>query len=358
MKIISVEGLRPGMKVGRDLFGPNGTILLRKGVVLSEAIIQSIVRLKYASVYISDELDNDQAVHDAEVISEEKRHATIHIIKDFCSQSLTGAKFAQNTGLDVSSVVRAAKDIVEQVMSNPNAVISLVDLKNYDDYTFQHSVSVCLLTVLIGRRMRLAVSNLEDLALGALLHDVGKMALPLPVLNKAGRLTTDEFELIKTHPRAGFDMLAGNRYMSAHSKAVVLQHQEKFNGSGYPKGLAGTEIHLNGRIGAIADVFDACTSDRPYRKRMMPHRALQIIKESSGTHFDPDVVDVFLRIVTPYPLGTRLLLSTGQTVAVINVNAACMDRPMVQVIAADGSAGDVFDLLSAPQIQIEQVLED
>ncbi|MGE5707255.1 MAG: HD-GYP domain-containing protein [Bacteroidota bacterium] len=354
MKIISVDSIQPGMQIARDLYGPNGVVLLKRGVSLTDAMIRSISRLNYSSVYIQDGADDEESLVEAEVIAESKRQETVQIIRQFCETSLKSSKFSSSTGLDVTSVMRAAKDIVQSVMSNPNAVISLIDLKSFDDYTFQHSVSVCMLSVVVGRRLRLPIANLEDLALGAMLHDLGKVTLPLDVLNKPGKLTSTEFDLIKTHPRAGFELLSGNRFISAHAKAVVLQHQEKFNGQGYPKGMSGQEIHLNGRIGALVDVYDALTSDRPYRPRMYPHKALQIIKEGSGTHFDPELVELFLTLVSPYPLGTRMVLNSGEEVAVVRVPPTQLDRPIVQVM---GGEPRLVDLSQRPDLQIERVLE-
>ncbi|HBN08091.1 MAG TPA: HD-GYP domain-containing protein [Cyanobacteria bacterium UBA8530] len=359
LKIIRVDSLKLGMQIARDLFGPNGIILLRRGVNLTEAMIRSISRLNYASIYISDGIGDDQSVIEAEVIPEAKRHEAVNIVKQFCAASSSN-KLSQNAGLDVSSVVKAAKDIVQSVMENPNAVISLIDLKSFDDYTFQHSVSTCLLAVVLGRRVRLPIGNLEDLALGTLLHDLGKMTLPLTILNKPGKLTLEEFELIKSHPRAGFDLLSSNRFISAHAKAVVLQHQEKFNGTGYPKGMSGKDIHINGRIGAVVDVYDALTSDRSYRPRILPHRALAILRDGSGSHFDSELVDTFLQMVTPYPIGTHLRLSSGEEAAVITVPRANIHQPIIQVIAdANGqpSADKRVIDLSSGEIQIQSVLE-
>ncbi|MGE5707811.1 MAG: HD-GYP domain-containing protein, partial [Bacteroidota bacterium] len=293
MKIIPIESLSAGMRLGRDLFGKNGVILLRRGVALTDSMIQSIRQLQYASIYVLDGIGDDVNLAEAELIQEDRRQTVIHVVKQTFIESLQSTKVSKNKGLDVNRIVAAAKEIVRTIMQNPGAVVALIDIKSFDEYTFQHSVNVCLLAVIIGKKLKLPTNNLEDLALGALLHDLGKMEIPSIILNKPGKLTEDEFDQVKNHPRAGFDATSGNPFISAHAKAVILQHHEKFNGTGYPKGLQGNNIHMNGRIVAVADVYDALTSDRPYRPRFLPHQALGMIQQGAGTQFDPNIVEAF-----------------------------------------------------------------
>ena len=154
--------------------------------------------------------------------------------------------------------------------------------------------------------------RLSILGLGLLLHDIGKLAIPLGILNKPGKLTPEEWEIMKTHPRAGVDILDGSRW-SPLVKSVVLRHHERWNGSGYPDGKSGTEIHQMARIAAVADVYDAITSERLYAPARPAHEGVRAIIEGSGTLFEPSVVEAFCRVVAPFPAGTEVELSDGRT---------------------------------------------
>ncbi|HBN09963.1 MAG TPA: hypothetical protein DD435_15415 [Cyanobacteria bacterium UBA8530] len=246
------------------------------------------------------------------------------------------------------------------ISENPEVSIRLVDLKSFDDRIFQHSVSVCILAVVLGKSLKQPLKNLEDLALGALLHDLGMMLLPPPIRKNQGKLTLAEMNLFKTHPREGFNLLGRFANISAQAKAFVLQHHERYNGSGYPKELSGIDIHLGARIGGLVDAYDDLVSDHPHRSRLLPHQALAVIKEGTGRLFDPDVAAHFLRIVSPYPIGSRLLLSSGEEVSVIRVAAGFLASPIVQVVSdAKGLKPDrtvLIDLASDPRFRIEKVL--
>jgi HD-GYP domain-containing protein (c-di-GMP phosphodiesterase class II) len=176
--------------------------------------------------------------------------------------------------------------------------------------------------------------------LGLLLHDIGKLAIPTEVLRKPGKLTPPEWQMMKTHPRAGFELLRGTP-VSPLVRAVVLRHHERWNGSGYPDGKLTTEIHEMARIAAVADVYDAITSERPYAPARGAHVGVREIVSSAGTLFDPYIVDVFSRLVAPYPPGVEVELTDGRRAIVASVPPGELDRPVVRVIDGPGAPHEI-----------------
>ncbi|NSW89854.1 MAG: HD-GYP domain-containing protein, partial [Firmicutes bacterium] len=211
-------------------------------------------------------------------------------------------------------------------------LVNIIDLKSYDDYTYSHSVNVTILSLSIGAVIGLSKNILFKLGMAALLHDIGKVFIPKEILNKNGRLNESEFEIVKTHPYKGYQILKENNSFSYYSSIGVLHHHEKYNGTGYPFELVGSEISLLGRIITVADVYDALTSDRPYRKAMFPSEAIEYIMGGGGTLFDSEIVKFFTKIVVPYPVGTSVLLSNNTTGIVVKNYSDCCMRPIIKVV--------------------------
>jgi HD-GYP domain-containing protein (c-di-GMP phosphodiesterase class II) len=267
--------------------------------------------------------------------------------------SAAGSALRNGSGMPaavVDSLAEVVSAMVVDLLESPDAALALDDLSSFDSYTHRHSIQVTVLGLLIARRGwstegwvdyrgRRRYDRLEDrlrkLGLGLLVHDVGKLAVPPEVLNKPGRLTDAEMAVMKTHPEAGAELLR-SADLSPLAVSVVRDHHERLDGSGYPDGIDGAKIQEFPRIAAVADVYDAVTSERVYKPAAPPHVGVAVIRNGSGDQFCPNVVRHFRAVVMPYPVGHEIMLPDGRTGVVAFADAADPDRPTVRVMGPAG----------------------
>jgi len=235
--------------------------------------------------------------------------------------------------IEVADVAPMVEEISASVARNPLALIGIARLKRKDEYTYMHSVAVCALMINFARTLELNEMLVRELGMAGLLHDLGKMAVPDPVLTKAGRLTDEEYAVVREHPQRGYDLLVRNEDAPAIAAEVVLHHHEKYDGTGYPHGLKGEEISLYARMGAICDVYDATTSNRPYKDGWAPAESIARMLEWEG-HFDPKLLDVFIRSIGIYPVGTLVRLRSNRLGLVVAENKREPTRPKVKAFYA------------------------
>lgn len=359
MRLIPIECIRENSLLGKSIYTPDGRCLLKAGLSLTNDTLKKIKEHKILSLYIIDDY-SDAVIED--IIKPELRHKSISVIKETfshieriaSSHKFTKKELSEYTRQEKSyfqSINKIAEELVENILQNRNVLLSLVDIRSMDNYTYAHSVNVAVISLVLGISLNLSKQNLTYLCIGALLHDVGKSFIPGEILQKTSELTPEEFQEIQKHPRYGYNFL--NRFfsLSSHVRLIVLQHHERYDGLGYPAGISRNSISYLARIVSIADVYDALTSDRPYKRAMCPSDSLEYLMSNSGTLFDHNMLDVFCKVIIPFPQGTIVNLSNGDIGVVEETIPSFPLRPIVKIVKSDqqnkvGSKINLIDTLS------------
>ncbi len=360
MRLVSTSRLPENACLARDVeHGAEGTVpLLRAGVSLSARYRSLLVDAGIHAVYIDDELGEGinvpQAVHHATRMEAGK--ALSKAFSDIRRTAHEPDSLPEKTVFALEDVV---SKIVEELAGAEDAAVALGDLRAADAFTFQHSIDVTVVGLLIARRLfrlngytdyrgqrswRRIDEHLTQLGLGLILHDIGKLAIPNEIIHKPGPLNDREWAVMKRHPEIGVDLLAGS-HIGALATCVVRSHHERWNGSGYPRGTIGTSIPQLARIAAVADVFDAITSERPYAAAAPQHVGVEAILEGDGTLYDSEVVEHFSKVVVPYPPGNEIVLADGRTGIVASVPTDHPHLPVVRLaVDGDGQPCAPFEL--------------
>jgi HD-GYP domain-containing protein (c-di-GMP phosphodiesterase class II) len=348
MRLVGLNRVGTGAVLARDvLTGRHGGVpLLTRGTRLDGRLLDALRRSGVNAVYVDDELGEGIEVPFA--VSEEIRVVASEGLErafDRVGQGLGPGVCAAMTNDEVAEFAAVAQLIADELAGCGDAVLAFQDLAAADEYTLQHSIDVTALGLLVGRRYLNREGwrdfrgrarfdghekRLVQLGLGLILHDIGKLLVPTGVLNKPDRLETEEWDLVRLHPQAGIDMLSPTS-VSPLARAVVRSHHERWDGSGYPDGASGSGIHQFARIAAVADVYDAVTSERSYSRAWSAQAGWQLIVEGAGTSFDPDVVAAFRCVVAPYPPGAEIVLDDGRRGVVSRVEPERLEQPLVRI---------------------------
>lgn len=336
---------QPGMRLGRSIFSDEGLVLLGEHMELTDAFLRRLDKFGIQFLYIEDPRTDDIRVKDR-VSQETRARAVAEVRTQFRRMMDDAMKRRSVNGLHLGRAFRSiVESILDDITSSRDSMLMLVNIHASDHYLFQHSVNVCIYTAILGQAYGYSRDELYTLSLGALLHDIGKTQLPAEVLLKPSSLTHEEFELMKTHAALGFRKLKDEPNVPLLSAHIALQHHERINGSGYPRGIAGDEIHEYARWVGIADSYDAMTTHRVYRNAMLPHEAMERLYAGAGTLYDQDKIELFRDKVAIYPLGMLVTLDNGATGVIVDVNALSPQRPVVRVLYDDeGQAVEPYEV--------------
>ncbi|WP_426348032.1 HD-GYP domain-containing protein [Alloiococcus sp. CFN-8] len=367
MRLVPLESIRDGCLLAKNIYDSQNRILLKEGAVLNSLTINKLREYNIFTLWVQDEYSDSEIVT---IIKPQLREKSIKVLKDTFKnidkfQSLwDGQSFFSPTQSSLckdaylTSVYKLSDELLDNIINNKNVMVSLVDIKSMDDCTYNHSINVALLSLVIGLGIQLPLRDLKDLCVGALIHDIGKVLIHRDIITKEGSLTSDEYTYVKKHTTKGFDYLRNVPSISTSVRLIALQHHERVDGLGYPGGLTRDEIHPLAKIVAVADVYDALTSHRPYRKALLPNEAMEYIMAHSGTIFDHNIVTVFSRVVVPYPSGTIVRLSNGDIGIVLDTPFYYPLRPDIRIIESkeENKIGKLVSLLKELSIVISDII--
>ena len=314
MRYINIEKVESGMVLAKEVFDDDGRVLLAANTILTKEYIIRLSIRGYQGVYIEDELS--RGIQIDEVISIELRNE--------------GAKAVKEGNID--SLKSIAKNIVSQLLEKDKSIsLDIKDLRTYDNYTYKHSVNVAVISTIIGIYLSYDEESLYELCLAALMHDIGKTKIDPGIINKPGRLSMMEYRIVQEHARYSYDILDENCLISARTKQAVLHHHENEDGTGYPDRLVGDEIPPYAKIIHVADVYDALTSKRPYKKPYALSEAIEYLMGGSNVLFDRNAVEAFLEAGPVYAKGIDVFMNNGEKAIVVS-NTSNPLRPIVRLV--------------------------
>lgn len=356
-EFISTLQLQPGMIIDQSITDATGRVMIRRNVYLDQYQIEYLMSRGIHGVYITDSISDESRLktdlRDKKVVipSATKKVIARERVEDPAKVEMTETVKARvnegiqylfkNTNADNFSgaAIQVSNDLSDAIMSNSAVAIDINTLKVSDEYTFKHSVDVAMISMIIGKKHGLNRDQIRQIGIAGLLHDMGKSKIDPAILNKPGKLTEEEFALMKRHPYDGYQILKERGGFSNAVLAGVLQHHEKINGSGYPMSLTQEKIHLFGRLIAVADIFDALITKRPYKDAFPMREAVEMIMSMTG-ELDISCINSFLGSVICYPVDSIVQLSNGQLCKVVSNEAMYPLRP--KVVAID--TGAIYDL--------------
>ena len=354
MQRISVGLLEPGMVAARNVRNAEGRVLVTSDVVLSDTMISSLQNSAIGSIYVRNPLFQD--IEAPEVVTDDSRMK--------CGMALQKvvAAYRKTKVLDVQPLKNVLADLVSEVILNRESMIHQLDMRTYHDYIYAHSVSTCILSLLIAVNMDYSEAKLVDLGVGALLHDLGMMMLPDSLLLKMGNLSPEESARVQLHPEEGFNILRTVQEISTTAAHISFQHHERVDGKGYPRNLTADKILDYAKVTAVADIFDALVSDRPYRKGMLPHEAYEVMMALADKYVDREILNIFLTHVAIYPVGSVVQLGNGQHGVVTKVLPKLQMRPCIRLLT-DGQGQllarqEDIDLTEHLTLMITKILKE
>ena len=338
MRYLPTSKLTPGMALGQDIYDGEGRLLLAKHLLLSAEYISDLEFLGFPGIYIDDEFT--QGIEIQQILNPQVKSQALKVVHDFFTIDFEAAEYDANE----IKLRKTVEHVVENILSNGDIMCNVLDIKNYDDYIYYHSVNVGILSAMIGARYGMTEDQLYQLTTAAVLHDIGKRFIDKDILNSKTELTDEQKETLHEHPKLGSDFLKNNFHFPVIVYTSVLQHHEAYNGDGYPLHRNGEEIPIYARIIKMAEAYDSLTSRQPNREAYSPSDAVEYLMSESGREFDPFLVDIFLGKIAVYPVGCEVVLSDGRHAIVAQNFERFLLRPLVKVV----DTGEMLNLKEDP----------
>ncbi len=324
MRRVYVDNLKGTEILAKPIYTKSDTILLSKGVNVKLSYIDKLKDLGIDYLYIEDAISEGIQIDD--YINEKTRNECKSEVKSILERYSTSGK------VELDSITQVAKNVIDDILSNKDVIVNISDMRREDEYTYAHSVSVCSLSVLTAIKRGYTTDKAKDLAIGALLHDLGKVLIPDHILNKTTDLTSQETEILKQHVIHGYEAVKGEKWLGAISKVVILTHHERLDGSGYPFGWTGDKIHDSAKIVAVCDVFDSMTNKKTENGTYKIYEVIEYLTAMKGVLFDEEIVNTFTQYIAVYPSGTGVIINNGDKCIVMRQNQGLPTRPVVRTL--------------------------
>ncbi|GAB6151065.1 MULTISPECIES: HD-GYP domain-containing protein [Clostridium] len=326
MRKISISQIKDGQILAKPIYDASGRLLLSKGTKLKPGYKMRLTNIGLFSVFIDDEFSKD--IQMDEIISEQTREETKAVLKSEFT------KFISKQSYPSKEIYTVVNNIIDIILSREDVMVNICDIKSKDKYLYEHSINVCVLSLILGVYLKYPENRLKELAIGALLHDIGKLLTPKDIVERFrnGNLSKEEFEIFKSHTIDGYEIINQKEDISYISKAIILMHHEHFDGTGFPLGLSDEQLHETVKIVSICNTFDNLVSDFSGYTKMEVYKALEYLIAMSQTIFDKKLVDAFVKNIAAYPSGTIVKLNTGDSAIVLKQNASLPLRPVVNII--------------------------
>lgn len=327
--LLKVSCLEENMILGENLFNKYGNLLIKKGAPLTNELINEIKK------NVNDKVIYIEKTHYQQKIIRDDRNPEIiknnfKRITNLIKYSFDNLCINQNSSELINNLSIVVKTIKENIKLNIHVLNHLTEIDEVDDYLYRHSVNVGVISHFIGQWIGLSKEDLDKLIMAGLLHDIGKLQIPDEILHKPAKLTNEEFDIVKRHSSFSYTHLKEIGFNDVDILSAVIHHHEKEDGKGYPMGLKGNEIPLFSKIIAIADIFDAMTSNRVYRKKELPFIVLEMFLDNSFGKLDTKLVMLFVNKFSEYYLGTKVILNTGETAMILKFNEYEMTKPLIR----------------------------
>ncbi|WP_425449675.1 HD-GYP domain-containing protein [Dethiothermospora halolimnae] len=327
MTVMHITDLKPGMILERDVEKKDsGITILSSGTVLNKRSIMKMRNLEVENVHIFEKKERNEGIV---LTDDEEFKEKYDILSNKTQDILNNAKLGKK--IIISEISDSVNDVIDGIIDNNNILKRLRQLEEDDEYIFKHSMNVLMLATMIGKWLKYSKRELKQLSLAALLHDIGKVKIPNNILNKPGKLTEKEFDIIKKHTIHGFNILNDTVGISKSVALGALQHHERIDGSGYPLKVKSEKIHEFAKIIAVCDIFNAMTSERVYKHKESPFKVAEHISRSSFEKLDPRVSSVFLDNISKFYVGNVVKLNNGEIGEIILVHRQMPTRPIVRI---------------------------